>query len=45
MTVAVLFAARLFDVSLSPWQLVTVLITTVFTTFSPRRASLAAASW
>ncbi|MGE0439245.1 MAG: dicarboxylate/amino acid:cation symporter [Gemmatimonadales bacterium] len=33
-TVAVLFAARLFDVSLSPWQLVTVLLTTVFTTFT-----------
>lgn len=33
-TVAVLFAARLFDVTLSPSQLVTVLLTTVVTTFA-----------
>ena len=33
-TVAVLFAARLFDVALSPAQLLTVLLTTVVTTFA-----------
>jgi proton glutamate symport protein len=33
-TVAVLFAARLFDVTLSPSQLVTVLLTTVVTSFA-----------
>lgn len=33
-TVAVLFAARLFGVTLSPAQLVTVLVTTVVTTFA-----------
>lgn len=33
-TVAVLFAARLFDVPLSPAQLVTVLLTTIVTTFA-----------
>ncbi len=33
-TVAVLFAARLFDIALSPSQLVTVLLTTVVTTFA-----------
>jgi proton glutamate symport protein len=33
-TVAVLFAARLFDVALSPAQLVTVLLTTVLTSFA-----------
>jgi proton glutamate symport protein len=33
-TVAVLFAARLFDVTLSPVQLLAVLITTVATTFT-----------
>jgi proton glutamate symport protein len=33
-TVAVLFAARLFDVTLSPVQLLAILITTVLTTFT-----------